>query len=247
MHELAVYWHLYFPTVIKILIPTYNEAGNIEGIIVRIQEVLPEAEIVVIDDSSPDGTGKVVSAIAEKNKNVRLLSRDRKEGLGKAYLYAFENILKEPSVEAIVMMDADFSHDPAHLKEFIEKSKEYDVVIGSRYVPGGKTVGWEPWRTALSKYGNAYAKAITGAPVRDLTGGFNLISINALRKVSSSDLDSSGYAFQIELKYLLFKAGARIIEVPILFSNRKEGESKISNHIIGEGLLAPWRLKLKHR
>ena len=232
--------------MIEILIPTYNEAGNIASIIARVREVVPQARIRVIDDNSPDGTGKIVADIAARDPQVRLLSRTGKEGLGKAYLHGFSEALKDESITHVLMMDADFSHDPEYIPELIAKSADHELVTGSRYIPGGATEGWEGWRRYLSTGGNTYVRAILGIPVHDVTAGFNLIATDALRRVDFSRLDASGYAFQIELKYLLWKSGARPAEVPILFRNRREGESKISNHIIAEGLLAPWKLLLKN-
>jgi len=140
-------------------------------------------------------------------------------------------------------MDADFSHDPKYLVEMFKKSKEYSVVVGSRYVLGGKTVGWELWRRILSFCGNFYCRTITGMPVKDCTGGFNIIHTDLLRKIDFSKMDMSGYAFIMEIKYLLYRAGGTFFEVPITFVNRVGGESKISSHIISEGIIAPWKIK----
>ena len=143
------------------------------------------------------------------------------------------------------MMDADFSHDPEYLSEMLNRRSQADVVIGSRYIPGGSTEGWEPWRKALSNYGNLYSRFVTRMPIYDMTGGFNCMSAAALRSIDLDSLDLSGYAFQMQLKYAFWKKGYIIHEIPIVFKNRREGESKISNHIILEGLLAPWKLRLK--
>jgi dolichol-phosphate mannosyltransferase len=158
---------------------------------------------------------------------------------------AFKKVLKEDSVRNIVMMDADFSHDPVYLLEMLKKSRDFSVVIGSRYVEGGKTVGWELWRRILSSFGNLYCRSITGLPIRDCTGGFNVISAKLLRKIDFAKLDMSGYAFIMQLKYLLYKNGATFYEVPIIFKNRRSGETKISGHIISEGLLAPVKMLWK--
>ncbi len=233
--------------MIKILIPTYNEAKNIAGIIASIRSAIPEAHILVIDDSSPDGTGAIVEELAKNTSCINLLSRKGKEGLGKAYLHGFQETLKNSDVTHLVMIDADFSHDPEYLPQMIEAAKSRELVIGSRYIKGGATEGWEDWRRYLSSGGNLYSRLITGMPIHDTTSGFNVIATDALRRIDLEKLGSSGYAFQIELKYMLWKAGVIPLEIPILFKNRREGESKISNHIIAEGLIAPWKLKLRHQ
>lgn len=228
-----------------IIIPTYNEKDNIKNLILTIFEILPEINILVVDDNSPDGTSAVVKNLRSGHPNLSLLERPNKKGLGRAYREAFQMILKDDGIERVIMMDADFSHDPKYLPELLEAARDFDVVVGSRYVRGGGTVGWEFWRRFLSKFGNWYSRLITGLPVFDCTGGFNLVKIDFLRKIDLSRVAMSGYAFQIELKYLLWKAGARFKEIPIIFKNRLNGESKISNHIIREGILAPWKIKKK--
>lgn len=226
-----------------IVIPTYNEKDNIEGIVSAIFKIAPGIKILVVDDNSPDKTSEVVKSLQSEYPNLSLFERPRKEGLGRAYLDAFRLILKDNLAEHIIMMDADFSHDPKYLPEMLETAKNFDVVIGSRYVRGGGTVGWEAWRRFLSKFGNLYSRMVMGMPIFDCTGGFNLIKTDFLRKIDLSSVAMSGYAFQIELKYLLWRTGARFKEIPIIFKNRLNGESKISNHIIKEGILAPWKIK----
>lgn len=227
-----------------VIIPTYNEKENIKVLIPLIFQTIPGASVVVADDNSPDGTGQVVSDLKYKYPNLSLITRANKNGLGKAYINAFREVLKNNEVKKIVMMDADMSHDPKYLIQMIKESDKYDVVVGSRYVVGGKTVGWELWRRVLSFCGNLYCRIITGLPIKDCTGGFNIISADYLKKIDFSKMDMSGYAFIMELKYLLYKTGANFFEVPITFVNRVGGESKISSHIISEGILAPWKIKL---
>lgn len=227
-----------------IVIPTYNEKDNIEALVSKIFSVVPNVYVVVADDSSPDGTGKVVSDLKYKYPKLSLITRSKKDGLGRAYINAFSEVLKDSNVRSVVMMDADFSHNPEYLVEMFKKSKEYSVVVGSRYVSRGKTVGWELWRRVLSFCGNFYCRTITRMPVYDCTGGFNVISAELLRKIDFSKMDMSGYAFIMEIKYLLYKAGGKFFEVPITFVNRVGGESKISSHIISEGIIAPWKIKL---
>lgn len=228
-----------------IIIPTYNERENVKILIPLIFKLLPDISIVVADDSSPDGTALVILDLKKEYKNLSLISRKQKEGLGKAYINAFSQILKDVDIQNIIIMDADLSHNPNFLPEMFKKTKEFSVIIGSRYVPNGKIVGWKLWRQLLSYLGNFYCRIITNMPVYDCTGGFNIISANLLKKIDFSKIDASGYAFEIELKYLLYKAGATFFEMPITFVDRIEGKSKISLHIIWEGVVAPWRIFLK--
>ena len=230
---------------VTIIIPTYNEVKNIEAIVREIFSVVPEVKILIVDDNSPGKTADVARMLASKNPNVSLPFREKKEGLGKAYIHAFKHLLQLGNTQAVVMMDADFSHNPKYLRGMIEKADHFDIVVGSRYIAGGGVEGWEKWRKFMSRGGNIYARVITFLPVRDLTGGFNLIRTDFLQKIDFSRIDASGYAFQIELKYALSKKRARFFELPILFSNRREGESKMNNHIITEGIFAPWKMILK--
>ncbi len=230
-----------------IIIPTYNEKETITQIITEIGRQVPHGHILVVDDNSPDGTASIVRDIQKQNVQVHLFSRKSKEGLGKAYIDAFRHVFKTYDPERIVMMDADMSHHPKYLcdMESLFESGDVDVVVGSRYVSGGDTVGWEPWRKALSYYGNIYAGVVTGIPIADLTAGFYMIDTRVLKAVNLDDIDSSGYAFQMELKNLFHTYGARFSELPIIFGNRVGGESKISNHIISEGIVAPWKIRFK--
>ncbi len=231
---------------VRILLPTYNENENIEGIVRRIIEVVPQASVLVIDDDSPDGTGRTVARLSKEFENVGLLSRARREGLGKAYIAGMAESLERSGgdcADAIVTMDADFSHDPAHLPEMIETAESHDVVIGSRYIRRGGVAEWEAWRRALSAGGNLYSRMITGMPVRDATSGFQLVRTEALRSIGYRKIAASGYAFQIELKYRLWRSGARLVETPITFQARRGGESKLSSHIVREGVLTPLRLR----
>ncbi len=228
-----------------IVIPTYNESENIERLTRSIFEYSPESYVLIVDDNSPDGTSEIVINLKKKFPNVELLTREKKEGLGKAYTCAFRHLLKLEDLSTVIMMDADFSHDPKYINKMHELSDTHDLVIGSRYIKEGGVVGWEMWRRVLSFGGNLYARTVLGLPIKDLTGGYNLISSNALSKIDFDAIDASGYAFLIELKHALLKAKARYVEVPIVFINRIGGESKISNHIIREGILAPWKLILR--
>lgn len=227
-----------------IIIPTYNEKENVEALIPEIFKQVPEAYVTVVDDNSPDGTAALVKKMMGKYPHLQIIERQKKEGLGKAYTYAFNRVLQDPDVRCVCMMDADLSHPPSALREMISQSENYSVVIGSRYVKGGGIVGWELRRKILSFFGNLYCRLITFLPIKDCTGGFNLIRADILRKVPLDIMDSSGYAYIMELKFLLRAAGATFKEVPITFVNRIGGESKISNHIVREGIIAPWKMML---
>jgi len=234
-------------TIMKnvIVIPTYNEKENIEILIPTLFKIIPDITVVVVDDNSPDGTGLSVTELQRRYPRLSLISGKEKNGLGSAYINAFSEVLKDSDIQNVIMMDADLSHKPEYLPEMIKKSEEFTVVIGSRYIQGGKTEGWEFWRRVLSFFGNFYCRLITGMPIQDATSGFNVISAELLRKINFSKMDMSGYAFIMELKYLLYRAGGTFFEVPITFINRVGGESKISSHIISEGVLAPWKMRLK--
>jgi len=232
-----------------IVTPTYNESSNIARLLQSILSTTGDVEILVVDDNSPDGTGSIVREITKKNVRVSLLSREKKDGLGKAYIAGFKEVLKNKDVDLIVMMDADFSHDPKYLPTMLKLAEEYDVVLGSRYVKGGGTVGWELWRRTLSYFGNLYARVVAGLPVHDCTGGYNAIRVSKLRQVDLDNMNVSGYAFIMGLKFLLVRTGALFVEFPIIFHNRREGESKMSAGSIAryfnEGILAPWRMRFR--
>jgi dolichol-phosphate mannosyltransferase len=225
-----------------VIIPTYNESENIKVIIPLIFQTTPEIYITVVDDNSPDGTALIVKDLQKTFPRLNIIERKAKDGLGRAYIHAYREILKDKDVETVIMMDADLSHDPKHLREMIELRKKYKLVIGSRYVKGGSTTGWELYRRILSRYGNIYAKLVTGMPINDCTGGFNAISTDLLRSVDLDEINVSGYAFIIHLKYLLQYKDKSIFEIPICFKNRVAGKSKLSNLIIWEGILAPWKM-----
>lgn len=227
-----------------IVIPTYNEKENIRVLLPRIFKLLPQIFVVVSDDSSPDGTGILVKELQKEYKNLSLISRPKKMGLRRAYIDEFREVLKDAEVKNVIMMDADLSHNPEYLSDMLSKSGKFGVVVGSRYVSGGRTVGWELWRRLLSFFGNLYCRLITSLPVHDCTSGYNVIDASILKKIDMNKMDMSGYAFIMELKFLLYKAGANFTEVPITFVNRVGGESKISGHIISEGIIAPWKIRL---
>jgi dolichol-phosphate mannosyltransferase len=231
---------------VTIIIPTYNERENIVAMISAINDLhLPNVSILVVDDNSPDKTYEAVKDAQRNAPNLSLLLREKKEGLGKAYINAFEKIIKDGNSEAIIMMDADFSHNPKYLPLLIKESENADVVIGSRYVRGGGIEKMDIWRRLLSKFANFYAKKIIGLPVFDCTAGFILIKKEFLCQLDLKNIMVAGYAFLIELKSLLWKSGARIKEVPIILDNRAQGKSKMNGKIILEGVFAPWRIRKK--
>ncbi len=228
-----------------VVIPTYNEARNIGPLIQHIHGIAPFVSVLVMDDNSPDGTADVVTRVCRGDERVSLIVRPEKRGLGAAYIDAFRRLLGDPAVRRIVTMDADFSHDPAHLPALLAAAEHYDLVIGSRYVPGGGIARWELWRRQLSRWANRYVRAVLRKPVRDWTTGYQCISTNALRRIDLDAIDLSGYAFLQQLKYDLLRSGASWCEVPIVFQARREGESKISGFIIREGILGPWKMRMK--
>jgi len=229
-----------------ILIPTYNERANIELLIPEIFSLESDVRVLVIDDNSPDGTGAAVEKLMKTYSGLSLLSRPGKQGLGEAYKAGMAYVLEDSRVRAVITMDADGSHAAQYLRSLREAGKKYGLVVGSRYAPGGSIESWETWRFFLSKWGNLYARTITRLPIRDMTAGFMHIHADTLRTVDFSSMRASGYAFLMELKYLLSHAlHGKVAEVPIVFKSRREGESKISRHIISEGLKTPWRIILR--
>jgi len=227
---------------VLIILPTYNEKENIGLIIPEIRKYLPDTHILVIDDNSPDGTSEVAKQIAKEMGNIFIIDRPKKEGLGKAYICGFKWALSH-SYEYIFEMDADFSHDPKYLPLFLSAIKEYDVVIGSRYINGVNVVNWPLTRLLLSYSGNLVARIITGTPVRDCTAGYKCFKRKVLESINLDKIDSSGYSFQVEVNFLAWKKGFKIKEIPIVFTDRQRGVSKMSTKIIREALLLIWKLK----
>ena len=225
-----------------VVIPTYNERENIGELIPRVLEV-PRFRVLVVDDNSPDGTAEIVRDLARGEPRIGLLSRPGKQGLGRAYLAGFRRALDE-GAEFICEMDADFSHDPRYLPDLLAAAEErYDLVLGSRYVRGGGTVNWGLARQLISRGGNVYARAILGLPVSDATGGFRCYRRRVLETLDLGAIQSNGYSFQIEMVYRTRRAGFRVGEVPIIFPDRRVGQSKMSRRIVLEALLTVWRLR----
>lgn len=226
-----------------VVIPTYNEIDNIERMIQAILGVLPEISILVVDDNSPDGTAKKIKELQSVNSNIHLLERAGKMGLGTAYCEGFQYALSK-GFDYIFEMDADFSHDPKELPNFLEAIKDYDLVLGSRYIKGVNVVNWPLRRLLLSYFANLYTQVITGLPVKDATGGFKCFRAELLKKIDLTTINSNGYGFQIEMTYRLWKKGARIKEIPIIFIDRMNGVSKMNKSIIYEAIFLVWKLKL---
>lgn len=229
-----------------ILLPTYNERENIAWLIPQIFSLLPHIQILVIDDNSPDQTAEVVKGLMGQYPNLSIVERETKSGLGNAYKDSIRRLIPDQDIRSLITMDADGSHSPHYLKDLLENIVNYDLVIGSRYIKNGGIEDWELWRKFLSRFGNMYSKFFTGLRINDFTAGFMCIRREFLEKLQLEKIGSSGYSFLIELKfYLIHDFKARVKEVPIIFKSRREGESKISNQIILEGIKAPWRLFLK--
>jgi dolichol-phosphate mannosyltransferase len=227
-----------------VCIPTYNEAENIEPITRAVLTTEPRVDILIVDDNSPDGTGKLADTLAAREPRVRVLHREKKEGLGRAYLAAFRWALGA-GYTSIIEMDADFSHDPRHLPTLLDAAEGgADLVLGSRYVQGGGTVNWGVGRQVISRGGSLYARTILGVDIRDLTGGFKCFHRRVLEAIALDQVQSTGYAFQIELTYRTLKKGFTVKEVPIIFEDRRVGHSKMSRKIFLEALTMVWRLRL---
>jgi dolichol-phosphate mannosyltransferase len=222
-----------------VVLPTYNEAENIEAFVAAVREKLPaEARVLVVDDNSPDGTGRIADRLAAAHEEVEVLHRPRKEGLGPAYIAGFRRALAA-GAGLVLEMDSDFSHDPAYLPRLLEGAERADLVIGSRYVPGGGVGDWGPLRRAISRGGSTYARLVLGVGVQDLTGGFKCFRREVLEAIDLDAVRARGYAFQVELTYRTIQKGFRVAEVPIFFRDRRAGSSKMDRAIVAE---AVWRV-----
>lgn len=228
-----------------VIIPTYNEKENIAPLVGEIFKILPEINILIVDDNSPDKTADVVKKEMMRYSNLHLMERPQKDGLGGAYIAAFRKLLADNDLGRIITMDGDFSHNPKYIPKLLQICETKDLAIGSRYVRGGGIAKWEFWRRFLSFGANMYVRAVLQKPIHDWTAGFQCIRASALKKIDFDSIDLSGYAFLQELKYMLLVSGASFQEIPIVFEARRGGESKISGFIIREGILGPWKIK-KH-
>jgi len=224
-----------------IVLPTYEEAANVERIVAEARAKLPEsAQVLIVDDNSPDGTGEIAERLAGEEDGVHVLHRPVKEGLGPAYIAGFKRALAE-GAGLIVEMDADFSHEPAYLPRLLEAAERADLVLGSRYVDGGGVADWGRLRQTISRGGSAYSRLVLGLDVRDLTGGFKCFRREVLEAIDLDAIRSRGYAFQVEMTYRAIELGFRVVEVPIVFRDRQDGKSKMSRSIVWEAI---WRVPL---
>jgi len=222
-----------------LVLPTYDEAANIEAIVAAALEHLPPARrVLIVDDSSPDGTGEIADRLAAEHDEVAVLHRPRKQGLGPSYVAGFRRALDE-GADLIAQMDADFSHDPADLPRMLAAAERADLVLGSRYVRGGGVTDWGAARRAISRWGSAYARTALGVGIQDLTGGFKVFRRRVLEAIDLDSLDAVGYAFQVETTFRAIRAGFQVVEVPIVFRDRRVGESKMTGAIVLE---AAWRV-----
>ncbi len=229
-----------------IITPTYNENANISNLISEIREIKTPVnlDILIIDDNSPDGTALTVKAIMAKDKNLHLIQRDAKNGLASAYCDGFKWAIKN-NYDYVVQMDADLSHSPSDILKFINKVKDFDVVIGSRYKTGVNVVNWPLRRLILSYFANIYARIFTGMKIYDLTSGYKCIAVNLLKTIDFDKVKSEGYSFQIEMNFIFANKGFKITEVPIIFHDRTIGESKMSKKIILEAILKVPMFRIK--
>ncbi|WP_240138617.1 polyprenol monophosphomannose synthase [Streptomyces sp. MUM 178J] len=221
-----------------VIIPTYNEAENIGPIVARVRAAVPDADVLVADDNSPDGTGKFADELSAEDEHVHVLHRKGKEGLGAAYLAGFAWGI-EHGYDVLVEMDADGSHQPEELPRLLTALKGADLVLGSRWVPGGRVVNWPKYREFLSRGGSTYSRLLLGVPIRDVTGGFRAFRADTLKGLGLGDVASQGYCFQVDLARRAVAAGYHVVEVPITFVERELGDSKMSRDIVVEAL---WRV-----
>jgi dolichol-phosphate mannosyltransferase len=227
-----------------VVVPTYNEALNLPLIVPQILAQDSRLDVLIVDDNSPDGTGQLTDQLAAGDARVQVLHRPGKGGLGKAYLAGFRWAL-ERDYELVFEMDADFSHDPKFLTEFLRAAEDADLVIGSRYKTGVNVINWPISRLILSLGANQYARWITGLPIMDSTGGFKCFRRRVLQAIDLERVRSNGYAFQIEMSFRAWKKGFRLVEIPIVFTDRVEGQSKMNKRIVREAIWMVWWLRLK--
>jgi dolichol-phosphate mannosyltransferase len=221
---------------VLVIVPTYNEAENLEAILRRLSDSVPEAHALVVDDGSPDGTGEIAEKLAAADPRVHVLHRTAKEGLGRAYVAGFR-WAREQGYDVLVEMDADGSHAPEQLPRILEALESADLVLGSRYVPGGEVTDWPLHRLLLSRAGNRYTRWALRLPLNDATGGFRAARAELIDRLPFDDVSSEGYCFQVDWAWRAVRAGARVVEVPITFTERALGRSKMSGSIVGEALV----------
>jgi dolichol-phosphate mannosyltransferase len=229
---------------VLVIFPTYNERDNIEKIVHAVLPMDARIHVLVVDDNSPDGTGEIADRLAREEAKVNVLHRAEKEGLGQAYIAGFRWAI-ERKYDYIFEMDADFSHGPEYIRDFLREIKQYDLVIGSRYISGVNVINWPMSRLLLSYFANVYTRIVTGMPLRDATGGFKCFRRNVLETIDLDDVHSTGYSFQIEMSMRAWKRGFKIKEIPIIFVDRRAGHSKMSKKILREAVWMVWWLRLK--
>ncbi len=227
-----------------VIVPTYNERENIAAIIKAVLKESAELEILVVDDNSPDGTAKIVAEMQKENGKIHILKRNGKMGLGSAYVAGFKFAIQQ-KYDYILEMDADFSHDPDEIPRMLEAIKNNDLVIGSRYLNGINVVNWPLRRLILSYFAAKYVRFITGMPLNDPTGGFKCFRREVLEKIDLDDIISDGYSFQIEMNFRTWCNNFRIKEIPIIFTDRRSGHSKMSKKIVWEAIFTVWKLKFR--
>jgi dolichol-phosphate mannosyltransferase len=228
-----------------VIVPTYNERDNLPPLVAKLLSLPVQIDLLVVDDNSPDGTGQIADDLAAKHPQVHVLHRSEKNGLGRAYCAGFAWAL-ERDYEFIMEMDGDFSHNPDDIAKFLEAAKDADLVIGSRYCNGIRVINWPLTRLVLSMSAGLYVRIITGMPFSDPTGGFKCFRRHALKSIDLDAVRSNGYSFQIELTHKLWRQGMRVVEVPIIFTDRFQGTSKISRKIVYEAVFMVWRLLLQN-
>ncbi len=227
-----------------IIVPTYNELENIRRLLPELMALGPDFRVLVVDDNSPDGTGKLADELAAENERISVLHRPGKLGLGSAYVAGFKYAIQQ-DVDCVFEMDADFSHDPAMVPEFIEEIASCDVVIGSRYISGINVVNWPMSRLLLSYFANIYTRLVTGMTIRDTTSGYKCFRREVLEHIELDEVRSDGYAFQIEMNFRCWQKGYRLREIPIIFVDRRSGTSKLSRGVINEAVWIVWWLRLQ--
>lgn len=232
------------PERVLVIVPTYNEAENLEALVAQVLLQDPRLEVLVVDDGSPDGTGRLADGLAGAEPRVHVLHRAGKQGLGSAYVTGFRWAI-ERRFDAVCEMDADFSHNPKVLVAFLEAIEEHDLVIGSRYKTGVNVVNWPLSRLLLSYGASLYTRWITGMPVRDPTAGFTCFRRSTLEQLDLERIHSNGYSFQVEVKFMVWRKGLSIHEVPIIFVDRLQGTSKMNKAIVREAIWMVWKLKLR--
>ncbi len=227
-----------------IIVPTYNEMDNISRLIPDLLERYNGMDILVVDDNSPDGSGDYVEGLSKQNTRIKIIRREGKKGLGTAYIAGFKYAIAH-DYDFIFEMDADYSHDPKEIKNFLEAAEEFDLVLGSRYVRGVNVINWPMRRLLLSYFANKYTRFITGMPIQDATGGFKCFRKKVLESINLDKISSNGYAFQIEMTFKAWKKGFKVGEIPIVFVDRMKGTSKMSKKIVREAIFMVWKLRIR--